>query len=37
MLLNLLVVNALVVASLAWVLMPLLTRVFARWLRTQPP
>jgi len=30
---TLLLVNACVVAALTWVLMPLLTRIFARWLR----
>src|SRR4051812_14703892 len=33
MLLNLLVVNAFVVASLAWVLMPALTKISAAWLQ----
>lgn len=32
-LVDLLVGNVLVVASLTWILMPILTRVFARWLR----
>jgi antibiotic biosynthesis monooxygenase (ABM) superfamily enzyme len=32
MLASLLIVNALVVASLAWVLMPVLTKLFSRWL-----
>lgn len=36
MLANLLVVNAFVVASLAWVLMPLLTRIFGGWLHAKP-
>ena len=36
-LVRLLVTNAFVVACLTWVLMPLLTRVFARWLRVPPP
>ena len=32
MLVNLLVVNAMVVAGLTWIVMPLLTRLFRRWL-----
>jgi antibiotic biosynthesis monooxygenase (ABM) superfamily enzyme len=37
MLLNLLVVNAFVVASLAWLLMPALTKIFAGWLHGPAP
>jgi antibiotic biosynthesis monooxygenase (ABM) superfamily enzyme len=33
---RLLVTNAFVVASLTWILMPLLTRLFAGWLREAP-
>lgn len=36
-LVELLVGNTLVIALLTWVLMPALTRIFARWLRTPPP
>jgi uncharacterized protein len=35
--LNLVVVNALVVASLTWVLMPWLTKLFHGWLHRPPP
>jgi len=35
MLVDLLVGNVLVVASLTWILMPILTRVFARWLQPE--
>lgn len=35
-LVELLVGNTLVIALLTWVLMPALTRIFARWLRTPP-
>jgi antibiotic biosynthesis monooxygenase (ABM) superfamily enzyme len=37
MLLNLLVVNAFVVASLTWILMPTLTKIFAGWLHPTAP
>jgi uncharacterized protein len=36
-LVELLVGNTLVITLLTWVLMPALTRIFARWLRTPPP